>query len=207
MDPRHIAAARETIGWSYEKLSEALDVSVDKLRAWEIGQRRIPRRYSRTLQAYVVLAEKDAALRRAGHPQCEWSAAWDKAPFPEDDDAMLKTLRELQDHERTCPTCIAREEYARKHLPPPPPFPMPRSWAVFSVAIEMVDRLPRWPRAFILGALIATAFILFDILFEVAKSPAEFRRTGLFYGVVAVLGGLGGMFYSAIRQFPRRSRG
>jgi transcriptional regulator with XRE-family HTH domain len=203
MDAQQIAAARETVGWSYEKLAEALDVSVGKLRAWESGQRRIPRRHARTLEAYVAVAEHDAALRRAGFPQCEWSAGWDITPFPDDDDEMLESLRELEDHERTCPSCIARERYAREHLPPLPSFPTSRRWALLSAAVDTVDQLPRWPRAFVLGALMAASFIVFAAIFEIAKSPAELQRAVLFYGSIIVLGGFGGMFYSAMRRFRR----
>jgi hypothetical protein len=114
MTSQQLIEARQRIGWTDHQLAEWLNVPVERLRGWEAGPHRVPP----LVEEKVRWAEYEADVRRAGIPACEWADAWDATPFPEDDEEMLESLRELEAHEKACPICTALNQYAEQHPPP-----------------------------------------------------------------------------------------
>lgn len=117
-----VQEARRRLGQSDEELADQLGVSAVTVQAWTAG-RTVPRRYAQQIKWLAAAAEREAALRSSGLPECEWMLRHVAAPLPDDPDAALQHLEEANDHAGVCPVCVAREEFVAERFGPMPPMP------------------------------------------------------------------------------------
>ncbi|MBW3570181.1 MAG: helix-turn-helix transcriptional regulator [Gemmatimonadetes bacterium] len=208
MTSRQLAEGRQRIGWSQEQLARAVDVPVDRVREWEAATVPVPRRAAWHIEEKLAWAEYEAGVRRAGIPVCEWAEAWDATPFPADDEGMLKSLEELQAHEKECPVCIARQRYAERHPPPAARrrhLWLPPAWTI----ADQVDRLPEKLRPVAWGVLAGVLGVLAVAFHDLGNASSAHRLTAALQALgIGILGGAaGGTAYLVARPLRTRLHG
>ncbi|MFL5618012.1 MAG: hypothetical protein ACJ79A_06390 [Gemmatimonadaceae bacterium] len=125
-----------------------------------------------------ALIEQDTMLAESGLAVCEWITAFEAKPLPEKLKARVKRLEELADHERVCPTCLARESYAQAHCPPLPEPPVPLWMKGARHLVALAERLPVWAQPAVHVGAAFGACSLFRIVFSLPRIVAH-PRLGL----------------------------
>jgi len=218
MNAAEFKRATRTISEAGESLTDWLRVSATTLHRWEAGQAKIPRGRVRQIEWLLRLVENNSRMASSGLAECEWKptlpAFSDKPSRSELSTLNQKyeqVIKEAQSHQRECPVCAARADFAEKHLEPLPPFP---SVGVFG---RMADAVLRWtPEGFLpvvlgavgLGGIVSLRF-LFLLPFLVIRwpgLPSALETVGL--GLLAILtaaaaGAAGGLAVSISRPLLR----
>lgn len=203
-----LGAVRQRLGVSQAELAALLYVPLDRLRGWEAaGQVPISGRWHREMNHVLAWAEYEAGVQNAGIPSCEWATAWNRIPFPLDDEEMLKSLDDVAEHEKACPICTARQRYAERHPPPKPLRPPMPGGAPMRALLTTVERLPHTLQPVVLGALMNAALAAGVIVLHALSSPGwlrlEFGLAALAASIVA--GAAGGAAYVATRWLRART--
>jgi transcriptional regulator with XRE-family HTH domain len=179
MTAAELAATRERLGWSLERMSEEVGILPAEVQALEAGSFPVPAETAEDVRMLVVLEERRAILRASGLPECGELGAMEAA-FPaaagRGEESRDLAIEAMLSHEAECPVCRARVAYLEAHAPP-----MPRM------------RLPLWMRA--LGWLGGLADRLPAPLRPPPGPRGEYRRFGI------VIGGYFTAFASAIIGF------
>ena len=203
MTAAELVAARKALGLTDIDLALELSVTPDVVRAWETGSSRIPRRRAEHIQWLVAAAERKAALRASGLPECEWIRAQNERPLPSNADAIHERIQAVKAHALTCPVCKARERYIEKHFGPMPAFPQPGWIRIFG----WFERVPAWARPAVVGALVLGAIVSVRILFALPvlfSSPGVLGGALLAVGAAAGAGAFGGIAFSLTRPVLRK---
>lgn len=198
-------AARRALGQTDDQLAAELDVTPGVVRAWAAGSTRIPRRCAEQIRWLEALAERDAALRASGLPDCEWMREEEERPLPSDTDALLQRAKAMTAHAQACPVCTARERYAREHCSSMPALPQP-GWMRI---LGWVERVPAWARPAAVGALLLGAIVSLRILFALPflfSAPAKMGAALVAVLSAAGAGAAGGASYSLTRPTLRKLR-
>src|SRR4051812_30029923 len=98
-------AALRVLGQTDDQLAAELDVTPIVVRAWATGSTRVPRRYAEHIRWLVAGAERGAALRSSGLPDCEWMLAQEERLDPSDTDALSTHGQAILEHAKACPVC------------------------------------------------------------------------------------------------------
>lgn len=167
MTAAELAATRERLGWSRERMSEELGLLPAEAEALEAGSISVSREVAATLRELGLAHERQRILDESGLPACAEADALAAAvydAFRGGDPAVAEGVVDaLVRHERQCGVCQPRAEYLRVHGPRDPG-----------------PRLPLWMR--VLGGI----GILVDRLPRPLRPPSgprgEHRRTGIFLG-------------------------
>lgn len=207
MSPAEVQAARERLGLSQERLAAELTVTEAEVRGWEAGTVRIPGRFAQRLAWQAALKEREDLLLGAGLPECEWVQAWEREPIPEKLEQRTRKLEALSAHAEQCPTCQARARYAEEHLPPLPDAPMPLWIRVVGRFSERVERLPRWLRPAVYGAVLIGLLTLARAALALLVAGPSLGLLGMAAAGLLVggyLGAVGGLAYHTVREPFRR---
>lgn len=181
MDAAELCRARDLLGYTDQVLAADLGLPPNVVAAWTSGRAKVPKHIARDLRWRAALIEQEKMFAESGLAACEWVTRFEAQPIAEKLEAPSKRLQALIDHQSTCPTCHAREEWVRAHCPPLPPPPIPL-WT--KALVGLVDRLPTWAApAVFLGVAFGGAS-LFRLLFFLPQIFAHPR-----FGLMA-LGGL-----------------
>ena len=213
--PTHMTAedltrARAVLGLSPAELAAEIGLTEPVVRAWEDGSLRIPRQYAIQIVWRAAVAERQAALASSGLPECAWVARW-MDMTPSAGLTQREQVAALRRHAAACPQCTARARFIEQNFPPMPDLPVPTPLRALRTAGKALQRLPRWLRATVVGAI---AFALFT-LFQVAgmtmggegPSPLDALRLVTFSFLEgAYLGAVAGVTYVIVRD-PLRKLG
>ena len=210
MTAAELSAARETIGLTPEQLAAELGVAPRTYAAWESGTAAIPARHARDVAYRAAITEREDALNASGLPECEWVAAWHEAPQPRKTEEQLARFEALSAHMKSCPQCIAREQFVTERFGPLPEPPMPAWMRLTGRLGDAVDKLPAWARPAIWGALVVGGMTALRMLVAVRSLVQDPSRALLMLGVLAAAmaaGAVGGLVYSfagrPLRHIPR----
>lgn len=196
-------AARSVLGQTDDQLAAELDVTPEVVRAWAAGGTRIPRRYAEQLRWLAARAEREAALRASGLPDCEWMREQDERPLPSNTDALLQRAQAMTAHAQACPVCTARERYVHERYGPMPALPRSGWLRVF----VWFARVPAWARPAAVGALLLGAIVSVRILFALPflfSAPGKLGAASLAVLAAAGAGAAGGAAYSLTRPTLRK---
>jgi len=178
MDTAELCRARDALGYTDSKLAADLGLPPNVVAAWSSGRATVPRHIARDLRWRAALIEQDRMLAESGLAVCEWVTAFESQPQPEKLKARVNRIEQLAAHERVCPTCLAREAYARAHCPPLPEPPVPQ-WVKGVRRLEaLAQRLPVWARPAVHVGAAFGAYTVFRIVFFVPRIVAQ-PRLGL----------------------------
>jgi hypothetical protein len=203
VNAEQLQEAQRRLGQTDEELAESLDVSPDTVRAWAAGRTTVPRRHAQQLMWLTAGAERAAALRSSGLPECDWLLAYEAEPFPDDPDAALKHMEKLNRHAEVCQMCIARQQFVAERFGPMPALPQSGWMRVFF----WVERVPSWARPAAVGAAILAAIVSVRVIFalpQLISAPSNFGEALLAVAAAAGAGAAGGFAYSLTRPTLRR---
>jgi DNA-binding transcriptional regulator YdaS (Cro superfamily) len=195
--------AQRRLGQSDEELAASLGVSPDTVRAWAAGRATVPRRHGQQIEWLAAGAEREAALRSSGLPECAWMHEHVAEPFPDDPDAALKHPEAGEQHAEVCRVCVAREQFLAERFGPMPPLPQSAWMRLFA----WVERVPSWARPAAVGAAILGAVVSLRVVFAIPlliSAPAKFGEALLAVAAAAGAGAVGGFAYSLSRPALRR---
>jgi len=96
-----------------------------------------------------------------------------------------KRLEQLTEHQRACPTCLAREAWVKEHCPPLPEPPLPLWVKAIGQLGKLAERLPPWARPAVHVGAVFGAYSLIKLFFMMPQVVAHPRT-----GVPLVLAGL-----------------
>lgn len=191
MEPIEIAQKRKLAGLSTEQLADDLGVSVERVREWETGARKMASKEARFFNWFVAAAERQAAVAQSGLPECEWMSRWDNQELLTDPEKELESVRALEKHQDECPTCRARTAYLEERFPPLPPLPLPWWQRALGPILDLDDRLRGFHRVVVVSA---TVPLLFSLGWLLGFAPRSWPFQVLTYFAalgVAVVCGLG----------------
>lgn len=160
MEPIEIAQKRKLAGLSTEQLADDLGVSVERVREWETGARKMASKEARFFNWFVAAAERQAAVAQSGLPECEWMSRWDNQELLTDPEKELESVRALEKHQDECPTCRARTAYLEERFPPLPPLPLPWWQRALGPILDLDDRLRGFHRVVVVSATVPLLFSL-----------------------------------------------
>jgi hypothetical protein len=145
MTAAELAATRERLGWSRERLSEEVGLLLAEVEALEAGSLPVPAETAENVRMLAVLEERRAILRASGLPECAELGAME-AGFPaaagrggEARDLMIEAMLS---HEAKCPVCQAQVAYLQAHAPPMPRVELPLWMRALGWLGGLADRLP-----------------------------------------------------------------
>lgn len=194
--------ARKALGWTDDEVAAELGVTTAVVRGWAAGSAPIPRRHAQQLVWQAAVAERQAALRESGLPECSWLNAH-MGVIPEDAGALERHARATEAHLASCEVCQARERYEAEHFGPLPPPPQPAWIGVF----QWIAHVPSWARPAVIGATILIGIVLVRTLFLVPALMATPARLGEVVLAIVAAGGAGaagGLAYSLTRPSLRK---
>jgi hypothetical protein len=213
--PTHMTAedltrARALLGLSPAELAAEIGQTEPVVRAWEDGSLRIPRQYAIQIVWRAAVAERQAALASSGLPECAWVARWMEMT-PATGHTQREQVTALRRHAATCPQCTARARFIEQNFPPMPDLPMPGPLRALRAAGKALQRLPRWLRATVVGAVAFTVFSIFQVAGTTmggeGPSPLDaLRLIGFSFLEGAYLGTVAGITYAIVRD-PLRKLG
>jgi hypothetical protein len=108
--------ARQELRVSHRELAEYADVTPNDIVRWEQCE-DVPREYEHELAVALWALRLEAALAASGLPVCPVMEAREREVEATPAPAEVEALRA---HFAICPTCAARERYAREHVGPAP---------------------------------------------------------------------------------------
>lgn len=203
MNATELQEAQRRLGQSDEELAASLSVSPDMVRAWAAGRATVPRRHRQQIEWMAAAAERDAALRSSGLPECAWMQQHVAEPLPDDPDAALKHLETGNQHAEACRVCVARDQFLEERFGPMPPVPHSGWLRLFT----WVERVPSWARPAAVGAAILGAVVSLRVVLAVPlllSAPGKFGEALLAVAAAAGAGAVGGFAYSLSRPALRR---
>ena len=196
-------AMRQRLQQSDEELADFLGVSPGTVLAWIEARREVPRRYAQQIEWLAASAEREAALRDSGLPECHWMQAHVAKPLADDQDAVLKHVKAANDHVEGCPVCRAREQFIEERFGPMPPMPQSGWMRVFA----WIERIPPWARPAAVGAAILGAIVSLRVAFALPvlfSNPDKLGEALLAVAAAAGAGAAGGFAYTLTRPSLRR---
>lgn len=194
--------ARKTLGWTDDEVAAELGVTTAVVRGWASGAVPVPRRHARRLVWQASIAERQAALRESGLPECSWLNAHVEA-IPADMGGVERHGRATEAHIASCEICQARDRYLAEHFGPLAPPPGMAWIGVF----QWMSRVPSWARPAVVGAVILVGIVLVRTVFML---PALLAAPGGVGGVILAIvaaggaGAAGGLAYSLTRPSLRK---
>jgi hypothetical protein len=211
MNGSEVAAARVELEMSLEQMAHQCAVSTEDVRHWEMGLKDVPRGTAKLLSWLVLMKRRDRVMAASGLPDCEWVRSWNGTGMPEGADEAQRHIEALSVHARTCASCQARDQYAAKHLGPPPPMPGSGWLAVIAPIARFGMTLPGWARPALFGAVFLVAIVGFRlaiavpiILLRRGFSVTGLLQVPLALGAAAAGGAIGGLGYSFVGKPLRR---
>src|SRR5690349_9616855 len=125
MDVAELCRARDLLGYTDEVLAADLGLPPNVVTAWTSGRAKVPPHIARDLRWRAAIIEQQRMLVASGLPPCEQLAALEAQPMPTRLKERAKRLEQLAEHQRACPTCLAREAWVKEDCPPLPEPPVP----------------------------------------------------------------------------------
>lgn len=167
---RELASIHREVGSSAEVFAGLLGIEPADLESLEHSVAPV----SRLISAKALWLHENhrqlKALEDSGLPECEWVAALDSTVDGIEDDTAEDLLDLLEDHDRSCETCLARTNFIEERFPNNKPYPMGGVFGAVVKALSYLDRfalldlrddergLRRLSRNVILGSLGGAAF-------------------------------------------------
>ena len=145
MSAAELAATRERLGWSRERLSEEVGILPAEVEALEGGSLPVPAATAENVRMLAVLEERQALLRASGLPECAGLGAMEAgftAAAWRGGEARDLAIQAMLSHEAECPVCQARVAYLEAHAPPMPRMDLPLWIRVLGGLGGLADRLP-----------------------------------------------------------------
>lgn len=195
--------ARKILARTDDQLAADLDVTPDVVRAWADGRARVPKRHARLIQYSVAAEERQSALRASGLPECEWMRKKDEELEKLGDDDLLEVAKEMKEHSKTCPMCVARARFLDEHFGPMPALPAPPWLRIFG----LIAAIPSWARPAAIGAIALGAITMLRILAALPlllSNPAKVGEALVAVLAAACAGAAGGAIYSLARPVLRK---
>ena len=153
----------------------------------------------------MTQAEYEAEVERrqrvvdeAGLSRCEWLAARKTVSAQPGAGALMRLANEVKAHSATCPTCKARNEYARANFGPMPARPRPPEGPRGFV-------LPAWSRPPVFGATAIGAIVALRVIgasLGPRGMPIGIGLAAIGFGMAC--GAAGGLVLSATRPALRK---
>jgi len=190
------------LGRSDDELAADLAVTPGIVRGWSGGTTPIPRRHAQQIAFLAATAQRADAVQRLGL-QCEWLTAQERTFSVEASD-FAERAAAIEQHVRSCPTCIARERYLADHFGPMPPLPQPAWVRLLAWGSE---RIPAWLRPAALSALLLAAIVSLRVVFAIPfllSSPRKLIEALVAIVAAAGAGAMGGLAYTATRPWLKR---
>jgi hypothetical protein len=211
MTAADLTRARALLGMSPGELAAEIGLTEPVVRAWEQGSLRIPQEYAIQIVWRAAVAERQAALASSGLPECTWVTRWMDAAPPRGTAAQRAHLDALRRHAAVCPHCTARARFVEQNFPPMPDPPVPGSVRAVRAAGVMLQRLPRWIRAAVIGALAVGVLTVMRVagMAVGGEGPSPLNALLLIVGSIVVggyLGAVAGITYAIVRD-PLRKLG
>ena len=203
MTPDEFTTAQRILGETDDQLAGTLGVTPDIVRAWATGRARIPLREAKYVVFLVAAKERAVALETSGLADCAWIRAHDTPPATDDLKELDKHGNAILRHMETCPTCLAREQWATERFGPMPAPPAGGLLRLF----EWVERVPPIARPAAVGAALLAALVLLRVLFALPRlinAPRELAGAGFAVIAAAAAGAIGGFAYSLTRPALKR---
>lgn len=203
-----VTSVRRELEWSREELAEAVGVTAADVGTWEVGAASVPRLQARQIHWLRLDAERRESLAAAGFQDCEWVAQWHETFSDQADlETTEKGVRAIQDHTKTCPTCVAIQQHVDRHFPNFPPYPTNAAGMVVMGFSRLFLRIPRSLRPATGGALMLATIVLVRALFslpQILEQPGLLGELFMALLAAAAAGASGGLVYSAVRKPLRR---
>jgi hypothetical protein len=213
--PAHMTAedltrARAVLGLSPAELAAEIGQTEPVVRAWEDGSLRIPRQYAIQIVWRAAVAERQAALASSGLPECTWVARWMEMT-PAAGLTQREQVAALRRHAATCPQCTARARFIEQNFPPMPDLPVPAPLRVLRAVGKALQRLPRWLRATVVGAIAFALFTFFQLAGMTMGGEGPLPLDALRLVALSILeggylGAVAGITYAIVRD-PLRKLG
>ncbi len=206
MTGAELARRRQALGWSADRLGEALGEHADLVGQWERIPGVLPGSVRRRVEWALALEERQRAMAASGLPECPVVDGI-FAPLPEGDtEAFNRAAAEAERHAAGCAVCRARTEFAER-LPPLPSLPVGPLLRVFMAMYQWITTLPGWLRPGVWGAAGVGAMTLFRVALLSLVRGGPTREGGvvvlLAIGAGAWGGVVGGVAYRAARARTR----
>ena len=205
MMSRDVQTTRQFLGLTPEQLASELDVTPAVIIAWERGETSPSKHHLRLLEWHRAVRERQQLMHTKGLAQCSTARQLleDLMKAPR---AGTREQRALDEHEATCPTCIATAAY-EKTLPPLPDYPLGPLNRAFTALPERIGRLPPWARPAAWGAVFIGALVLLRAFAFLLLGNFDWRvlivvPLGLLLG--GYLGAVGGIVYYFVRPRTRQ---
>lgn len=175
MRPAEVVAIRERLDLSQAELAKLVEAKERTVRAWEAGTRRVPSKVKRWLAWRLAVARRERAFEESGLEHCKWLLDWMAGLHGRSSGVSpLWIGNTIKDHERKCPTCIAKREWEAMQ----PPLPLePASWWqrpwlwLFDAVEYVLSPFPGWLRPSVLSALLFPLMTLLYALPELTTPP------------------------------------
>jgi transcriptional regulator with XRE-family HTH domain len=209
MTSEEASAIRRELGLTTDALAAELGTTPHVVEAWESGRMGIPDRQAQTLRWRGAVHEREKALDASDLPECQWLEAWGEEPIPEKIKDANAHLERLVQHQKSCPTCEARDRFVSERFGPMPQPPQGVRSRVFTWLVDTSDKLPPWARPAFWAGLAFGAYSIMRIFFMI---PALMRQPERWLialaGLVAsvAIGSLVGLTYGALRALWNRLR-
>lgn len=145
MTAAELAATRERLGWSRERLSEEMGILPAEVEALEAGSFPVPAETAENVRMLAVVEERQALLRASGLPECAELGAMEAgftAAAERGGEARDLAIQAMLSHEAECPVCQARVAYLQAHAPPMPRMDLPLWMRALGGLGGLADRLP-----------------------------------------------------------------
>ena len=201
-----LAAARQRLGLTTDRMAAELGIPPHAYRACEEGRATLPRRGAGHLAFRLAAVERADALRDSGLPACAWMERWD-AETPDERTAFTAHLQRGEAHARACDVCQARERFVRDHLPPMPEYPRSAGMRALGTVHARVQSLPAWLRPAAWGALALAALVSLRVLLVLpmaGSEPALLLEALRVVLAASAAGAVGGLAYGLLGRPLRR---
>lgn len=206
--PAELAAAIKQLEWAEDDLALLLDADATTMRTWLCGQRAVPRRIARQLRWHLAAKARRDALAASGLPTCDVMERWARDLVDGSVSGNpLERMERMREHEATCPTCKARDQYLADRFPRLRPPTGGGMAGPFAWVVDRVMALPQGLRAPVTGAVALGAIVLARGVFalpRLLKTPGLLREFGIALGAAMGAGAAGGAVYSLVRPPFRR---
>ncbi|HEX6372344.1 MAG TPA: hypothetical protein VF006_25720 [Longimicrobium sp.] len=145
MTAAELAATRERLEWSRERMAEEVGILPAEVEALEAGSLPVPAETAANVRMLAALEERQAILRASGLPECGELGAMEAgftAAAERGEEARGLAIQAMLSHEAECPVCQARVAYLQAHAPPMPWMELPLWMRALGGLGGLADRLP-----------------------------------------------------------------
>lgn len=227
MTAAELAATRERLGWSRERLSEEVGILPAEMEALEAGSLPVPAHTAEDVRMVAAFEEHRAILRASGLPECGELGAMQAglaAAAERGEEARVLAIEATLSHEAQCPVCQPQVAYLQAHARPMPRMELPLWIRALGWLGGLADRLPaplrppHGPRGeyrrfgIVMGAyltVVASAILAFGVVLELVTGSAgepSALRLALFLPLLAVAYLLGGYVAGGVWDATRGIR-